>query len=304
MWLHSEFGLMYVGKEDAIWSFDPTNLDIKPRVETRLYGGVGVKAVTRGENCFYFLDPLAVVRCDGSSFAEISNPFVRNYLEAIPKEWFYRVWMEYYDHTLYIGVPQKIDKEDIIDVGGDQVIDASTNDVIINNAVATNIILVYDVPKQRWYVLTGWDVLSATTSFSPAFGRHLYLGSTSSGYVYDAFVGDDDDGTPIESIIRTKDDCFGEPETLKDYEKFFVTGEKLTVDDVQLTLTLYRDRVAAGVVIADSTTLLDSFIHNKLEIPAPDMGGPGTYLGVEIKATKRWLFRSLTQVVRPREATY
>lgn len=304
IWVHSEFGLVYVGKEDSVWSFDPAHLDVPPRCESRLYGGAASAAVASGENCFYYLDKLAVVQCNGASHVDISNPAVRNFLELIPATWMSRVWMKYYDHTLYLGVPQQVIQQNVVDLTSELVIDVGSDQVIESYTPLTDFILVFYAPTQRWYTFLGWGALTAATSPAPAFGRHLYLGSSSQGFVYDALTGDTDDGIAIESILHFKDSDFGEPETLKDFTKWYVTGAKLTAANVTLTITPYLNKVAAGVEVSEALTTLTSLDHNLLEVPAPAMGAFGTYLGVKIAASGRWTFRSLVQVVKVREATY
>ena len=281
MWLHSEFGLVYTGKEDSIWSFDPSNLNQPPRCESRLYGGVGVNGVVSGENCFYYLDRLAVVQCNGSSHVEISNPYVRNYIESIPDDLLWKSWLRYFDHTLYVGVPYIVEGEEI------------------------TLILVYYAPTNSWVgVIKGWDSIAPLVTNTPAFGKHLYLGGVSGGYVYDTFQGDNDDGKAVESVVWLKDDHFGEPETFKDYTKLYILGSKVMEDDVELVITPYFNRVDSGVVIDGEVTTLTSTSHTLLELPMPPVGGEGNYLGVKISAVGRWLMRSITQVVRMRENTY
>ena len=303
-WLHSEFNKCYVGKEDSIWSFDPLKLDVPPTLETRLWSAVGKNGVCSGENCFFYLDQRAVVRCDGTTHTEVSTPFVRNYINQIPLSAIKRVWMRYYDHVLYVGIPIEFLNENVVDGSGNLVLDILNEQVVEKFAVTNNLILCMNTTTGQWYTFTGWNVSCALTSFSQLFGRHLYLGSASSGYIYDALVGDDDDGDDIVSTIITKDDDFGEPETMKDFIKLYLMGRKLTNSDVQLSITPVADTVSSGIVIADNTTLIDSLTHKRLEIPMPQLNGEHTFLGLIITATKRWAMRTLTQIIRPREATY
>ena len=279
-WVHSEFNKVYLGKEDSVWSFDPSNLAVAPVCETRLYGGVGVNGVCSGENSFFYVDRFAIVMCTGSSHQEISSPWVRNYLEQVLPSAFYKVWLQYYDHNLYVGLP------------------------IVESEVEHWTILVRNSANNGWSIFTGWDAITATTSLAPAFGRHLYLGHATQGFVYDALVGDDDAGTPISSELRLKDSDFSEPETFKDYLKLFLLGAKLTATNVQLTLTPYLDKVSSGIDINDSTTLIDSLVQTNKEIPMPSLGGIGVNLSVKITATGRWLLRSLVQIIRRREVTF
>ena len=302
-WLHSEFGRVWAGKEDAIWSFDPANLDIPPRCESRIYSGIGMHAVCSGDNCFYYVDRYGVIRCDGASHTEISGP-VRNYLDQVPTEWLKSIWIRYFDNTLYIGIPLRLEGYHVITSTGDRVYDAADEEVIESQMVVSNFILVHHIPSKRWYTFVGWDVRTAATSSHPIFGRHLYLGHNSTGYIYDALTGDNDDGTPIESILWLKDSDFGEPETLKDYSKVYLTGAKMTATDVPLTITPYLDRADSGLVVNTSVAVITSETHTRLELPMPEMGAGGTYLGMKIVATERWKLRSLVQIARPREETH
>lgn len=301
-WLISEFGYVWVGKFDSIWYFNPANLDIPPVCATRAWGGVGKNAVCNGENCFFFLDKKGVVMSTGSSFEEISTPFVRNYIDQIPEDTFDKVWMQCYDHILYIGIPITYENENIVDGSGNLVVDGSSNQVIAAYEVIPNVILCFNVRERKWYKFSGWHTSCALTSSAASFGRHLYLGNGGSGYIYEAFSGDDDDGTDITSTLTFKDDDYGKPETRKDFYKIFLCGYKL-VGDAQLTITPVLDLVESSNTIADTTSKLTSLISETKEIPMPEMGGMGTYLGLKITATSRWAFRSLIQVIRLGEET-
>lgn len=274
-WIVSALDMLYVAKSNSIWKFDPDNLDIPPRNVSRIFGGAGPFAVCAGENEFYFFSPkVGVVSYNGSFFEIVSEnaqfgSSVKNYIEAVPPDYIGKVWMVYFDNMVLLGLPQEGD-------------------------TYPTVVLAYDTRRRFWSVFTGWDA-NCAISYNFEGDSYLYLGSPTSGYVHRAFSGDTDDGTDITSVMQTGDGDFGVPHSRKDFAKLFLFANKLTSEDVTLTLEPYYNTQDSG---QDLTVTLTSAIHDALEIPFPSFGGYAQYLGLKITANKRWNFRSFVGYVR------
>ena len=274
-WIMSAMDFVYVGKSNGIWKFDPEDLSIPPRNLSRIFGGVGPLAVAAGDNEFYFLDLSGVVSFNGSFFDVISDPSptrvssVQNYIKLIPSAYTHTCWMKYYDKTLFVGIPQTGD-------------------------TSPSLILAFYIPKQIWYVISGWAVRCALSEKIAGIDQ-FYLGHVTIGYVYKGFSGDTDGGSDITSIIQTSDWDFGAPEVRKDYAKCFLFGKKLTSTSATLTVEPYIDVADSALDISLS---VDSTTYKKFEIPMPALGGQGIFLGLKITATERWSFQALIERAR------
>jgi len=275
-WTISAMDFIFVGKSNSIWKFDPLDLSIPPRNLSRIYGGVGPLAVAGGDNEIYFLDGAKrVISFNGSFFenigeaSQIRQSSVQNYLDLIPTAYIQLCWMRYYDNFLLVGVPQ-------------------TGDTY------PTLILAYYVPKQIWIVISGWPARCAYSEKISGVNT-LHLGHPTTGFVYNGFSGNNDAGTSITSIIQTADGDFGLSEVRKDYAKCFLFGKKLTSTTATLTIEPYIDIADSALDISLS---VDSTVHNRFEIPMPQMGYAGTFLGMKITTTERWAFRSLFEYAR------
>lgn len=275
-WIISAMDFIYVGKSNSIWKFDPLDLSIAPRNLSRIYGGVGPLAIAEGDNQIFFLDGAKrVISFNGSffeNFGEASQgrpSSIQNYLDLIPDAYIHLCWMKYHDNFLLVGVPQTGD-------------------------TSPTLILAYYIPKGIWIVISGW-LARCGYSAKIAGVNTLHLGHSTTGFVYNCFSGDNDAGTAITSIIQMPDGDFGMPEIRKDYAKSFLFGKALTSTTATLTVEPFLD-------LADSTLdislTVDSTVHKRFEIPMPDMGYAGTYLGMKITSTVRWAFRSLFEYAR------
>jgi hypothetical protein len=286
-WLISAFDRVVTAKDDTISKFNPLDLTEPPTVETREYGGVGLLAVCQGPNEIFFLDKKGVISYNGSYFEDVSHieggSSVRNYIENIPSAYIGTSWMEYFDDTLLVGVPQGSD------------------------TYPTTILACY-MPKKFWYVITGWAARCVCKYTTSAEGVVLHLGMATTGQVQRAFYGDDDDGTDITWVIRTADCDFGGSEFYKDFVKLFLNGAKLTNTDVTVTVEPYLDTVDTGLDVTEDinggTISFDSSSNKTREIPIPQLGSLGQYLGVKITGTKRVTLRDLIQIIRVMEETY
>ena len=276
-WVVSALDFVYVGKNNSIWKFDPKDLTLPPRCVSRVYGGAGPLCVCAGENEFYFLDSgkAGVISFNGSYAEVISDSSiargasVKNYIDNIPAAYIHTCWMLYYNQFVLVGIPQTGD-------------------------TAPTLILAYYVPKRFWVVISGWN---ARCGYSEKIAgvNTLHLGHSSTGFVYNGFSGNTDDGTDITSIVQTADDDFDDPSSRKDYAKCIFWGKKLTATDVTLLIEPYIDTVDSGKDVSE--TLSDLTVKRK-EFPAPQLGYKGTFLGMRISATKRWSFSSLLQHAR------
>jgi hypothetical protein len=293
-WLHSIFNFIFVGKEDSIWKFNPINLSEKPLKLTDQYGGVGLLSVVSGEDELFFLDSTGVISYNNSFFDRISDATpshpssVASYIEDIPSAYRDQCWMEYYQNTLFVGV---------VEAGG----------------TYPTVILAWYPRKKLWYVIrssnNGWNTSCAVSYKSALAGDILLLGHATAGFVYiglepssnvDTSVADTTN--EITSILHFPDRDFGEPESFKDYDTHFLFGRKLAAGtNVPITITPYVDSVAQTPLTEDfrGTTLsIDSLTGKKLEINFPQFGYLASYLGVKITAVGRWMFHSLTEMVR------
>ena len=271
VWAISAMDFVYTGKTDSIWKFDPMDLSIPPRNMSRLYSGVGPLAVTEGDNELFFLDgSKKIISFNGSFFQDIGvssqgrPSSVQNYLDLIPDAYIQTCWMDYHNGFLLVGIPQTGD-------------------------TSPTLILALYVPKQIWIVISGWPARCGYTS-KIAGADILHLGHALTGFIYNCFTGDTDDGADITSIIQTADGDFGMPEIRKDYAKAFLYTKKLTATDVTLMIEPYIDTVDSG---SNLPITIDSLTHVRSEIPVCQLGYAGTFLGLKMTATKRWSFRSL-----------
>ncbi|MEM2124995.1 MAG: hypothetical protein QXQ53_01195 [Candidatus Methanosuratincola sp.] len=270
LWLISAFGYVYVGKENSIWRVNPNALTERPVLETENFGAVGPLAVCHGDNEFYFLSHKDIVSYNGSHFQSISYP-VKNYIESIPESYIHTSWLAYYDNTLFCGIPT-------------------------SSSSYPNLILAYHVPTKFWYIITGWSFRCVTTNSS------FFGGSATSGYIYSLFTGDDDDGTPITSIITTKDYDFNLPHIFKDIERVYLVGNRLTSTHTAVTL-IPRFDLTTTPTIGTRLTSLHSTLHDRLDIPLYQAGSGVTYIGLTLTSTSRWNFRSLTMKIRLKETS-
>ncbi len=300
-WLHFFSTRVYAGKGNSIWSFDPKNLDLPPIRESRLYGGAGPLAVCEGENGFYFLDKnkSGVIFFNGQSFINIADAQnapskVRNYIAAIPDAYVDRCWMLFMSNTLFVGIPE-------------------------TGQTYPTIILAYHVPTGFWYTISGaeWKARCGYVDRTT-----MHLGHATTGYVYNCFTGDLDETSAITSILWTKDDDFGQPEILKEYEKVFIFAGGLAATSVILQVAIYQNLASVATIydsVSGSSFGHGSFghgtfghmvaaatlgVHKKIELPAPQIGTKGTYLGLKVTSSNRWIFRGLTQVVRLEEPMF
>jgi len=194
---------------------------------------------------------------------------VKNYIENIPAAYIGTCWMLYYNQTVFVGIPQ-------------------TGDTY------PTLILAYYVPKRFWFVLSGWN---ARCGYSEKIAgiNTLHLGHASTGFVYNGFSGDNDDGTDITSIIQTADDDFDDPSSRKDYAKCILWGKTLTSTSVPLIIEPYIDTVDSTKNVSET---LFSLTTQRKEFGVPDLGYKGSFLGMRITATKRWSFGGLLQYAR------
>jgi hypothetical protein len=278
-WLISFNNFVWVGKEDSIWRFDPNNLDIPPYCVTRDFGGVGLLSVIKGKNEFYALSKTDAIICNGDTVTSFSEPWVRNFINSIPSTYLDKSWMEFFDNTILIGIPQGSD-------------------------TSPTLILAFHTLTNSWFTISGWTVRCAMVPPKGSEGNILLLGSATLGQVYRGFYGDDDDGVAIQSVIFTSHQDFGSPELMKDYSKIFIFGNTLTSSPVQLVINPWLDGGDTGINLTDPIlTTITSSANSKLELPMPSLGGFGSFLGLKITATKRWTFRGLTQHIRQLGAT-
>jgi hypothetical protein len=241
---------------------------------SRVYSGVGPLAVCEGENDIYFLDPkYGVVMWNGSWFDDKFGLEIKDYIEAIPSAYVGLTWMRYFDKTLYVG---------IVAAGG----------------TYPTIILSCYIPTHSWYVISGWPSRCGYVAKINGV-ETFHLGHATTGFVYNAFSGDEDGvGVDITSIIWLPNDDFGSPETPKDYYKLFLYGNKLTATNVTLTIEPWIDGADTTIDLDTTLTVLDSLTHNALEMTVPQLTYFGIYLGLKISAIKRWNFRELLQYAR------
>ena len=276
-WIISALDFVYVGKTNSIWKFDPNDLSLPPRCISRVYGGAGPLAVCSGENELYFLDvgKAGVVSWNGSYAEVISDSSisrgasVKNYIDNIPPAYIHLCWMHYYNQFVLIGIPQTGDTH-------------------------PTLILAYYVPKRFWFVISGWNTRCAYSE-KIAGVNTLHLGHATTGFVYDGFKGDTDDGADIVSILQTADDDFDDSSSRKDYGKCVLWGKKLTSTNVPLLIEPYVDTVDSGRDVIE--TITDLTVKRK-EFGIPDLPYKGSFLGMRITATKRWSFSSLLQYAR------
>ncbi len=233
-WLLSTIDFVYVGKNDSIWKFDPQDLTLVPRLLSRIYSGVGPLAVCAGENEFYFLDPNGVVSFNGSFFDVISDSSIsrgtsiKNYLDLLPPDRFDTCWMLYFNNFVLVGIPQT----------------GNTHPTLI---------LAYYVPKRLWLTISGWNARCGYAAKIAGINT-LHLGHATTGFTYNCFTGNDDDGTDITSIIQTADDDFDTLESRKDFAKLILWARKLTTTDVPLTIEPYLDTVDSTKDITETIT--------------------------------------------------
>jgi len=276
-WVRSALDFTYVGKNDSVWKFDPNDLTLPPRCVSRVYGGAGPLAVCAGENEIYFLDggKAGIVSWNGSYAEVISDSSmgrgtsVKNYIENIPDAYLGTCWMLYYNQFVLVGIPQ-------------------TGDTY------PTLILAYYVPKRFWFVISGWN---ARCGYSEKIAgvNTLHLGHASTGFVYNCFSGDTDEGADITSIIQTADDDFDDASSRKDFAKCILWGKKLTSTDVTLLIEPYLDTVDS---IRDVSETLTELTLKRKEFGVPDLPYKASFLGMRITATKRWSFNGLLQYAR------
>ena len=302
-WGLSDFGYAYIGLSDSIWQFSPETLSTtSPIALTRAYGGVGAKARCLGENGFYFYSQdNSVVFYNGASFqdiSEIGTNKVKNFLLNVPKVYQSTISMEYYDHTLFVFIPQGTD-------------------------IYPTKVLAFDTIKQQWYVITGLNWAATATYTSDV--DSLYIGSPSTGVVYEALTGNDDDGTAIVSQITSSDMDCGMPDILKWTDRIFIFGTlpagvttpakgfvvarldgsaTLPVGDTATGQGFGTDPFGETIFGTDTYSSFTATVNERKDYPVTNAGYQGTTVGFQITLYGRWSLRQITQVVQTLEPTY
>jgi hypothetical protein len=299
MWGTSKWGYAYLGLTDSIWQFSPENLTTPPIALSREYGGVGVQAFVKSPNGIYFYTPdNSIIFFSGSAFSDISEDGpnkVKNYLDTVSSTYLPTIMMAYYDHTVFVFIPQ-------------------------GSSTYPNYVLCWDEIKRQWYTINGWTGTSLFTSDTD----NLYIGSPTTGLVYEALQGTTDDGTIITSTITTGDyDCQA-PEIGKYLSDIYIFGKMPTgVTNTEAIIVASQDAVysqpmgdmATGAGFGnegfgqspfgtDTVSTFTSYTGETKHYSPPNAGYQGATVDASITLYGQWSLREIVMVIQLSDPTY
>ncbi len=110
--------------------------------------------------------------------------------------------------------------------------------VPLDSATENSHVLVYDIREDSWSIFDTWDPRVFLKSDISGFERIYFGNSSSSGKVYEAFSGNTDDGSDINSTLSTKRFDFGAPQRFKLYDYIEISVETAPGSDVEVQVQI------------------------------------------------------------------
>src|SRR5690606_10771504 len=202
-------------KENSIWLLQgdsPSNFTLR-----RVIQGTGAVS---GDSLVFAKNTIGFLYRDGYYFfdgvrTQIASDKVDKSFKALNQRQLALTTAVVWDNKVYLAAPE-------------------------GNANYNNVVLVFDLLRVAWTVYRG--INAASWVIWRRYNEDVLLfGDSTKGQVYEAEIGYNDDGKPIEAYVVTKADDFGAAEVMKLIRSIFLAAKETNNLDTVVEVSFFKD---------------------------------------------------------------